>query len=128
MIAVLPLLLLVGEPALDCENAMTQADMNQCAFEDYQVADAELNVQWKKSAAAMRLRDENFEREYDTRSGYFETMLEAQRAWLAYRDAHCRSEGYFARGGSIEPLLVSSCLAHLTRLRTTQLSELVEMY
>lgn len=128
MIAVLPLLLLVGEPALDCENAMTQADMNQCAFEDYQVADAELNVQWKKSAAAMRLRDENFESEYDTRSGYFETMLEAQRAWLAYRDAHCRSEGYFARGGSMEPLLVSSSLAHLTRLRTTQLSELVEMY
>ncbi len=128
MIALLPLLLLAGEPALDCENAMTQADMNQCAFEDYQVADAELNAQWKKSAAAMRLRDKNFESEYDTRSGYFETMLEAQRAWLAYRDAHCRSEGYFARGGSMEPLLVSSCLAHLTRLRTTQLSELVEMY
>lgn len=128
MIALLPLLLLAGEPALDCENAMTQADMNQCAFEDYQAADAELNVQWKKSAAAMRLLDKNFESEYDTRSGYFETMLEAQRAWLAYRDAHCRSEGYFARGGSMEPLLVSSCLAHLTRLRTTQLSELVEMY
>ncbi len=128
MIGLLPLLLLTGQPALDCENAMTQADMNQCAFNDHKAADAELNAQWKKSAAVMKLRDENFESEYDMRNGYFETMLEAQRAWIAYRDSHCRSEGYFARGGSMEPLLVSSCMAQLTRLRTTQLSELVEMY
>ncbi|MFZ1741705.1 MAG: lysozyme inhibitor LprI family protein, partial [Pontixanthobacter sp.] len=42
------------------------------------------------------------------------------------RDAHCRSEGYYAYGGSLEPLLVSSCKAQLTRQRTDQLVELVE--
>lgn len=125
---ILATLLLAASPAVDCENAMTQMDMNQCAFQDYQAADDELNAQWKRTSSIMRLRDENFESVYDTRSGYFDTLLEGQRAWLIYRDAHCRSEGYFARGGSMEPLLVSSCKAHLTRLRTAQLAELAETY
>ena len=128
MMGLLPLLLLAGAPVIDCENAMTQADMNQCAAESYKTADAELNAQWKLAAAAMKLRDENFESEYDSRSGYFDTLLQAQRAWLVYRDAHCRSEGYFARGGSMEPMLVSSCLAQMTLDRTEQLKELVETY
>jgi len=126
MIALLPLLLLADLPTLDCENAMTQADMNECAFRDHQAANAELNAQWQQTSSVMKSRDENFESEYDTRSGYFDTLLEAQRAWLGYRDAHCRSEGYFARGGSLEPLLVTSCMTHLTRLRTAELEELVE--
>jgi uncharacterized protein YecT (DUF1311 family) len=128
MIGLLSLLLMGAEPALDCDNAITQVDMNQCAFEDYQVADAGLNAQWTQTSSVMKSRDENFESEYDTRSGYFDTLLEAQRAWLGSRDAHCRNKGYIARGGSLEPLLVSSCMAHLTRLRTAELEELVEDY
>lgn len=128
MIALLPLLLMASEPALDCDNAMTQMAMNHCAHLDYEAADAALNAQWKITAATMKQRDENFDSDRDTRSGYFETLLEAQRAWLAYRDAHCQSEGYYARGGSLEPMLVSSCLAQLTRERTSQLAELVETY
>jgi uncharacterized protein YecT (DUF1311 family) len=128
MIGLLPLLLMGAESALDCDNAITQVDMKECAYEDYQVADAELNAHWTQTSSVMKSRDENFESEYDTRSGYFDTLLEAQWAWLGYRDAHCRNEGYFARGGSLEPLLVSSCMAHLTRLRTAELEELVEDY
>ena len=54
-------------------------------------------------------------------------MLEAQRGWLRYRDAHCRVDGYTARGGSLEPLLVATCKARLTRMRTEELRELVEV-
>ena len=126
MIALLSLLLMAGEPALDCDRAGTQMAMNRCAHLDYEAADAALNAQWKITAAAMKQRDTDLDREYDTRQGYFGTLLAAQRAWLAYRDAHCRSEGYFARGGSMEPMLVSGCLAQLTRVRTAQLAELVE--
>lgn len=128
MIALLPFLLLAGEPAPDCDNAVTQMAMNQCAQLEYTAADAELNAQWKITSAAMKQRDANLDREYDSRPGYFETLLAAQRAWLAYRDNHCRSAGYFARGGSMEPMLVSFCLAKLTAARTEQLKELVETY
>lgn len=128
MIALLPLLLMAGVPALDCDNAMTQMAMNRCAHRDFEAADAALNTQWKITAAAMKQRDASFDRGHDSRPGYFETLLAAQRAWLDYRDNHCRSEGYFARGGSMEPMLVSGCRAQLTRARTAQLAELVETY
>ncbi|MEQ5786897.1 DUF1311 domain-containing protein [Erythrobacter sp. NFXS35] len=128
---ILPLLLQSAEPPVpswNCEDPQVQQEMNWCAARDFEVADERLNAQWKETAAAMKARDESFV-EYagdDTREGYFESLLEAQRAWLRYRDAHCRLEGYYARGGSLEPLLVSTCKARLTRMRTDELRELVE--
>ncbi len=81
------------------------------------------------TSAAMKERDKgDAPLDWDDRPGHFDTLLEAQRAWLKYRDTHCRSEGYIARGGSLEPLLVSSCKAHLTRLRTADLEELAKTY
>lgn len=136
MIATLLLLLAQpsGLPECDQEAADrgVQQEMNICAARDYAKADAELNAQWKLTRDAMKARDEQWS-EYNTpdrdnRPGYFDTMLEAQRAWIAYRDAHCRSEGYFARGGSLEPLLVSTCKTSLTQERTRQLRELAETY
>lgn len=127
MIGLLPLLLLAADaPALDCENAMTQADMNQCAHQDYQIADVALNEQWAEAAAVMKIRDDNYESVSDDRPGFFETLLRAQRLWIAYRDAHCTGEGYYARGGSLEPLLVSKCKTKLTIQRTRYLSFLIE--
>jgi len=128
-------LLMLGQaaslPVCNSEAAETgvQIEMNICAHRDFLIADAELNEQWSVTRAAMRDRDAS-RAEYpdgDDRPGYFETLLEAQRAWLNYRDAHCRSEGYYARGGSLEPLLVSTCKTALTKTRTNQLRELVEL-
>ncbi len=128
---ILPLLLQSAEPPVpewNCDDPQVQQEMNWCAARDFEVADERLNAQWKETAAAMKARDSSFV-EYagnDTREGYFESLLEAQRAWLRYRDAHCRLEGYYARGGSLEPLLVSTCKARLTRMRTDELRKLVE--
>lgn len=118
-------------PEWNCDDPMVQQEMNWCAARDYVAADADLNVQWKITAAAMKASDAEFiaqgGSEYDTREGYFESLLEAQRGWLRYRDAHCRVDGYWARGGSMEPLLVSSCKARLTRMRTAELKVLAEL-
>ena len=126
--AIWPALLLQAAPAtpqVDCDNAMTQAAMNLCAGRDFQAADRALNRQWTKTAAEMRRRDKAMTRD-DGRPGYFDALLDAQRKWLAYRDAHCRAEGYMARGGSMEPMLVGTCKADLTRKRTAQLRDLIE--
>lgn len=55
-----------------------------------------------------------------------EALVKAQRAWIGYRDAQCLSWGFQARGGSMEPMLVSSCEADLTRKRTAELKALVD--
>lgn len=129
----LPLLAQAAAPPVagwNCSNPMVQQEMNWCAGQDYGAADAKLNAQWKITAAAMKARDALFAAssspEYDKREGYFQSLLEAQRAWLRYRDAHCRVNGYSARGGSMEPMLVSSCKASLTRERTEELKALIE--
>ena len=119
---------MAASPQPDCENAMTQLDMNICAHKDYEAADAELNIQWKLTAARMKKYDREMIKGYDTRPGYFETLLKAQRAWMVYRDAHCTSEGYRFRGGSMEPMQVSHCKAALTQVRTQKLRDLIEEF
>lgn len=133
MMMLAPLMMLATatspNPDWNCDEPMVQQEMNWCAHQDYLAADAELNAQWAKTSAIQKERDEQWLDGHgnvdDGRPGFFQTMLAAQRAWIAYRDAHCSSEGYYARGGTLEPLLVSSCKAELTRERTAQLAGLI---
>ena len=102
-----------------------QSEMNICAHADYRAADREMNAQWQKTAAQMKQADKTATPD-DGRPGYFAALLAGQRAWLAFRDAHCVSEGYWARGGSMQPMLVSLCLEKLTKDRTQQLRQLAD--
>lgn len=113
-------------PAWNCDDPVAQQEMNWCAAQEFEKADAALNVQWKSTVAGMKTRDAEWDFSHDDRPGYFDTLLAAQRAWLAYRDTQCASEGYWARGGSLESLLVSTCKTRLTVERTQQLRFLIE--
>ena len=111
-----------------CDNATTQVDINACMAQDYRTADAELNRQWVLNVAAAKAQDKTRIAKTDKRPGYYATLLESQRAWLKFRDAQCRIEGYAMRGGSAEPMVVSGCLAGLTRERTKQLKDMLSPY
>lgn len=108
----------------NCADPATQTEMNICAHRAFETADAALNAQWKITYARMKALDA--EGNTDGRPGYATVLLDGQRAWLKYRDAQCVSEGYGARGGSMEPMLVGLCRAELTKKRTEQLRELAE--
>lgn len=116
-------------PDWNCEEPIQQQEMNWCADRDYAIADSAMNAQWRETSARMKARDADFA-EYqpdgDGRPGFFDSLLEAQRAWLKFRDAHCRLDGYSARGGSLEPLLVSTCKTGLTNRRTRDLELLAD--
>ena len=111
---------------VDCNNAMTQVDMNQCAAEDYRKADAAMNAQWAETRAAMLAWDKATPPSDD--NGAAKRLLASQRAWLAFRDATCDVEGYSVEGGSMQPLVISSCLAALTTRRTEDFKSLVGLY
>lgn len=102
----------------DCNDPITQLDMNICAHLDFEKADKELNAVWKEARAAAKEIDGNYEADMQ---GADKALLAAQRGWIAYRDGHCELAGWEARGGSMEPMLVSGCLADLTRVRTKEL-------
>ena len=108
---------------LDCSNPQNQSTMNRCAFLDFEAADIELNAIWpaarKANATFAEYLPENLKADE-------KALLEAQRAWIKFRDAHCASIALPNVGGTIYPLIYNSCRADVTRQRTEQLRELVD--
>lgn len=109
------------EPAADCSNPQTQFELNFCAGQDFKDADVKLNAEYKIQRDEMRRRDADAS---EPTKGAEQALIEAQRAWVTYRDAHCISYGFQFRGGSMEPMQVAACKADLTRERTKELEEL----
>ena len=110
---------------LDCANAVTQMDMNQCAYLDWEKADTRLNDAYGLAMAL--LKDWDADLPEDDR-GAARALKEAQRAWITFRDKACEAEGYAMKGGSAEPLLVYGCMFQLTDDRADQLMALVDAY
>lgn len=113
------------EDQYDCANPQFQQEMNYCAWQDFEAADRALNVAWGLVKAEIAARDADMPTDMQ---GWPEALLEAQRAWISYRDAHCASEGFQFRGGTMEPLIVATCRTRATQLRTQELLLLIETY
>jgi len=91
-----------------CDSGVTFS-MKLCASYRWTEQDIRLNAAYK------RLREQ-------TDKGDLETLLNAQRAWLAYRDAECAFEGRAgAGGGTAEGLYVLWCKEGLTRQQADRL-------
>jgi uncharacterized protein YecT (DUF1311 family) len=112
------LLFAAQEP--DCSDPQTQAAMNECAARDAQEADAELNFIYPKVLAHYQQMD----RDSESTEGA-KRLRAAQRAWIAFRDAECAVAGYEALGGSMESMLVSGCIAELTKKRAAELRQML---
>ncbi|MEL7524719.1 MAG: lysozyme inhibitor LprI family protein [Pseudomonadota bacterium] len=111
----------VAQTSVDCRNPVSQVEMTYCAEQDWLEADAALNTVYGRAMAKMRETDGYLP---DDLKGAADTLRDAQRAWIPYRDKACAAYGYLARGGSLEPQLIYSCRADLTRARVSELEEL----
>ena len=127
MIAFVTALLLSGqEPPLNCDNPQAQLEMNMCAEQDFERADAELNRVYRSAIQSAQQADREYARTMANAGGSDEpgeeaSLREAERAWVTFRDAQCRGESFEARGGSMQPMLYGGCRATLTRARTAEL-------
>ena len=124
---ILALACLCAAPAMaqDCANAVTQMDLNRCASDAWDVADARLNDAYQDAMALLTQWDAQLPE--DERGGA-DALRAAQRAWITFRDQACAAEGYAMKGGSAEPLLVYGCLRQLTIERTAHLTGMVDAY
>lgn len=103
---------------VDCANTSVQSELTNCAYQEYERSDAELNRIWKDAKATAEADDEIAPD--DGLSGA-EALLKSQRGWIDYRDGTCMLYGFEARGGSMEPMLVSMCLTRVTNERIKEL-------
>ena len=122
------LLLSAQDPQWNCENPQAQQEMNYCAAQDAERADAELNNVYRTAIERARAADRDYARGdpggANARSGEpgeEASLRAAQRAWVAFRDAHCRLQSFEARGGSMQPMIEGGCRATITRARTAEL-------
>ncbi|RKU05319.1 hypothetical protein C7H84_04135 [Burkholderia sp. Nafp2/4-1b] len=100
----------VAHAQANCADATDQATMTACADRAYKKSDAELNRTYQ--AVTARLHDAK---------PLADKLVNAQRAWLAYRDAECNFSSANAEGGSAYPMVVSTCLDDLTKTRNETL-------
>ena len=49
-------------------------------------------------------------------------LLDAQRTFIKYKEAHCKSTSASYEGGSIQPLIYLNCLTEITKERIKQLN------
>ena len=115
----------VASQDVDCATAMAQVDLNTCAYQDWERADADLNAAYKRALALLEEWDANLPA---AERGGAKALKEAQRAWIIFRDKYCEAEGYAFKGGSAEPLLVYGCMRLVTEERTAHLAGMVEAY
>lgn len=101
------------EPVVDCDNAMTQMDMNICAGRDFMREDDTLNQLYQQLLG-----------KFDNKSR--SDVRQIQRSWIQYRDLQCNYEAAQYEGGSIQPMVHSSCLANLTQQRNQILQYMVD--
>lgn len=107
-LALFTILVLIGSTSAalaTCGDEESQQDINQCAYAEFEAADAELNAAYQELLAKI---DEN----------YVPALRAAQRAWLPLRDAECEFESMGWEGGSGRPMIQSACLKRMTEERT----------
>lgn len=96
-----------------CPKAMSQHEMNRCASEEFQKADAELNKLYRQLTGGAG-------------AGERAKLRAAQLAWIKFRDAHCDYEAFGNTGGSIYPMVHGFCRARVTRERASQFKEILK--
>jgi uncharacterized protein YecT (DUF1311 family) len=110
---------------IDCSNTMIQMELNQCAYQEWEAADIELNAAYKRAIGLLQEWDANLP---EDEQGGANALKEAQRAWITFRDQACAAEGYAMKGGSAEPLLIYGCMRQLTEERTGHLTGMLDAY
>ncbi len=102
------------KPESNClQTAQNQAELNDCAAQTYKNADGEMNKAYKKVMDTLKTSPEKSK-----------ALLQAQRAWLKFRDADCAFLSSNSAGGSINAMNNTLCLSERTTERTNALNKI----
>jgi uncharacterized protein YecT (DUF1311 family) len=110
---------------------VSQRQMVDCAAFEYTQADTRLNKVYRKAMQYMtndlaRAQKAGDQTQIKYEQMGIESLKEAERAWLSYRDIQCKAAGQQYEGGSMSPMIYSQCLATLTEHRIADLKQVYE--
>lgn len=102
---------------LDCENALTTRDMEQCIAIESDKAEAALNQTYQRLVKQLTHPDT----EHENYTEYRKKLLDAQRAWIKFRDADCDALYALNSSGSMRNIVYLSCKQQRAEQRTKEL-------
>ena len=108
-------------PDQSCQQAQATSTMLRCTAEALRRADNELNRWYKAVMSKVDERAKKLEAAGLESPALRSRLIEAQRAWLLFRDKSCAVEESIYGEGSFAPLAKSSCLARTTWARVEDL-------
>ena len=107
----------LGKAAEACSKAHQQPEttlaISQCLMAENAAWDTLLNREYNKTRALM-----------SDQPGLADTLLAAQRAWIAFRDAECTLAYDRSGGGSIRVIDAAECQMRMTAQRTFELRDM----
>jgi uncharacterized protein YecT (DUF1311 family) len=118
----------IGLTVRDCTalpGGETTVGMVACITTETDVWDAILNEEYQTTLARLRAADATGDLAAAdlTREG---TLREAQRAWIAFRDAECRAQYALWGGGTIRQIVGANCVMAETAERAIELRQMRE--
>jgi uncharacterized protein YecT (DUF1311 family) len=107
----------IGKAATACSKAHEQPEttlaISQCMMAENTAWDDLLNREYKKTRSQM-----------SDQPGLADTLLAAQRAWIAFRDAECTLAYDRYGGGSMRVIAAADCQMRQTARRTFELRDM----
>ncbi|MCJ2140428.1 lysozyme inhibitor LprI family protein [Methylobacterium sp. E-066] len=103
--------------ALDCKNAVTTPDLNECADRDFKAADRRLNEAYRQALG----RIDTAGLPPEGQRAYRQALQDAQRKWIPFRDAECELARFDAYGGTMATMIGIGCLTKQTEGRIKDL-------
>ena len=108
----------IGAAAKQCQQAPggdTTLGISECVMGEHAAWDAILNREYKQARVA-----------YGGDQAAADSLLAAQRAWIAWRDAECAFQYDRYGGGSLRTIASANCQMSMTAQRALELRDLHE--
>ncbi|MBE9607918.1 lysozyme inhibitor LprI family protein [Chitinilyticum piscinae] len=123
-IPVLFCLLAVPAQALDCRQASSTPDIEQCARMTQEKTEQQLNTVYRRVLKQVEAVSANPETE--EQGALKKNFIEAQRLWVKFREADCRNVYSYWSGGTIRGTMYLGCMQSRAEQRIKELQQFVE--
>ena len=122
----------IGTMASTCmdnqDGGHTTLGMSSCLNGEATVWDGFLNVEYKATREFAKAMDADEAEYFPELARRAETLLVAQRAWLAFRDAECALAYAEWGSGSMRTIAYADCVMRMTAERTIRLRSMREAF
>ena len=104
---------------LDCKNVITTPDINQCAQIEFESVEKKLNETYRRVLKSLNKPDEETVSYSKIKNG----LIEAQKAWVSFRQKDCDAYFTLHASGTIRTVMYIGCMQSHAEKRIKEISE-----